>query len=170
MPRHNASFAPGLPDFRMAIGLKRAGRATREFPVPKASNAASKLGLRYENRVAKELLRHEQRGNFTRVEHNPWFTFSDIYGTANCCPDFLLWSEAGLTIVEVKLTWVEVAIHKLNDLYTPVVSMALEQSTMPLVICRNSAPGAPKAEFTLGAAMASPYRLLQWPDTGHMLW
>jgi hypothetical protein len=163
-----------LSDFRITAGPLRASRAKRLFSKPKPSNLAAKQGLRYENRVGKELQLHVNKGNFIRLEHNPWFTFSDVFGTNNCSPDFLLWTEGvfveGLIIVEVKLTWVEEAAHKLTDLYCPVISAALTVPTTPLVICRNLTRLSPPAQATLRDALASPFRLLQWLDNGHILW
>lgn len=156
----------------MAIMPLQASRSTREiWAKSKGRTLPQKMGLRYENRVEKELARHVAEGRFRRLEHNPWFTFSDQYGTANCSPDFLLHTENGnIIIVEVKLTWVEVAIHKLNDLYNPVISAALDAPCYPLIICRNITPRAPKAELTLSRAIMSPFRLLIWPDNGRIPW
>lgn len=159
-----------LTDYRMAIGLLGASRALRAYYKPRASNAASRRGLQYENRVGKELLRLVTEGHFKRLEHGPWFTFTDVYGLANCSPDFLLWCDQGVVVVEVKLTWVEVAMHKLNDLYVPVVSLALQQPIATLVICRNITISAPRATFTIREALTSPTKLLHWPDVGHILW
>jgi hypothetical protein len=156
----------------MACPPLQAGRATREiWAKGKGSNPAAKLGLRYENRVEKQLAWHVTQKRFKRLEHNPWFTFSDQFGTANCSPDFLLHTEDGnIIIVEVKLTWVEVAIHKLMDLYQPVISEALQAPCYPLIICRNLTPKAPAPALTLSGAIMSPFRLLLWPDNGRMPW
>lgn len=154
----------------MAIGLSGAHRARREFPKPKPSNPAAKLGIRYENRVGKELRRHVIPNRFTDLEHNPWFTFYDVYGVGNCCPDFLLWVNDRVIVVEVKLTWVEVALAKLDELYCPVISAALHCPVLPLVICRNATTNSPSAKFTLGEALISKNKLLQWPQTGHIQW
>lgn len=161
-----------LPDFRMAIPPLQAERATREiWGKSKGSSPAAKLGLRYENRVEKQLAYHTGQGRFSRIEHNPWFTFHDKFGTSNCSPDFLLHNADGsIIVVEVKLTWVEVAAHKLNDLYNPVISAALETWCYPLIICRNITPKAPPAALTLSKALVSDFRLLLWPDNGRMLW
>jgi hypothetical protein len=169
-----------LTDFRRAHNIRIAERSLRDLGSEAGAappvGATAKQGLRYERRVGKELQSHVASGRFTRLEHNPWFTFTDAYGTANCSPDFVLYGGAAgptdpaVTIVEVKLTWVEVAIHKLNNLYGPVVSMALGLPALSLIICRNLTPESPPAENALGAALRSPYRLLHWPDIGHILW
>ncbi len=159
-----------LTDFRMVVDIRWAGRSASPFTKVRASNPAARRGLQYQNRVERELWRHVHDGKFTALEANPWFQFKDIYGVANCAPDFLLHSETELTIVEVKLTWVEVAIHKLNDLYNPVVSTALGRPAFPLIICRNLTRASPPAVHSLGDALKSPYRLLHWPDVGHIRW
>jgi hypothetical protein len=155
----------------MVVGDVKAERSKRDlWTNQKPKSQAAKNGLRYEARVGKELQHHVVAGHFQRIEHNPWFVFEDIYGAASCSPDFLLYTDTGIIIVEVKLTWKEVAIHKLNDLYGPVVAAALGHSTMPLIICRNITKETPPAKFTLSEALASPYRLLQWPDNGRIVW
>lgn len=159
-----------MSDFRMAVGITSAYRSTRSFPKPKPSNAIARVGLRYENNVGKELARHVLPHRFVRLEHNPWFTFHDVYGSGHCSPDYLLWVDDKAIIVEVKLTWVGVAMAKLMDLYMPVVSTALGCGVMPLVVVRNTHPKAPEAKFTLAEAITSQHKLLHWPSTGHIQW
>jgi len=157
-------------DYRIASGLTRAERSRSLFPKPKPSNPAARLGLRYERKVGKELDAHTRRGNFIKTEHNPWFTFYDEFGHGNCSPDFLLFLENGVVVVEVKLTWVEVALAKLAELYCPVVSVALGMPSRPLVICHNLSKGAPVATLSLREAIAQPNKPLLWPSNGHILW
>lgn len=139
---------------------------------PKGNNAAAKRGLRYENRVGRELQRHVDRGRFVKLEHNPWFTYTDKYGTDHCSPDFLLWTEEEeVIIVEVKLSWVGMAMPKLLDLYCPVVTVATNADVAyPLVICRNITNEAPPAKHSLREALDSDHGLLHWPDNGHIIW
>jgi hypothetical protein len=159
-------------DYRMADTVVSAARLGKAYYKPHAVGAAALRGLRYERRVLRELQRHVHLGHFLKVEHNPWFTFTDRYGTNQCSPDYLLWLSAReAIIIEAKLTWVEVAAQKLVDLYLPVVFAALDDvSVMPLVICRNVVPSCPPVEHTLRAALDSEARILHWPDVGHMLW
>lgn len=159
-----------LPDFRMIVGLTGAKRASPLFGKIKGSNPAAKLGLRYERKVGSELQRHVTATRFVRLERNPWFTFYDAYGVSNCSPDFILHMEDRVIVVEVKLTWVEVALAKLDELYCPVVSCALNCPVLPLVICRNLTASAPPAKFTLSEALMSNSKLLAWPQTGHIIW
>ena len=159
-----------MSDFRLSIGLTRAERTPARFVKPKGSTPAAKLGLRYERNVGKQLEWHEKRGNFIRLEKNPWFTFHDEAGSAFCSPDFLLHLDHGIVVVEVKLKWVEQAIAKLQQLYCPVVEVALGKPARPLVICRYSATGAPQSAVTLREAILNPNKPLLWPDNGRMIW
>lgn len=157
-------------DFRFACEILVANRSLRQFPKPKPSNPAARRGLQYENRVGRELTKQVGKNGFIKCEHNPWFIFTDKYGTNNCSPDFLLWHERGIIIVEVKLTWVEVAFAKLSELYVPVIVEALQVPVKPLVICRNLTNNAPIASLSLKAAIENNNPLLHWPDIGHILW
>lgn len=154
----------------MVLGNYRAERATRNFSLPPPKRASAKDGLRYERKIGKQLEAHVAAERFLKLEKGPWFSFEDDYGAGNCCPDFLLHLPDSIIIVEVKLTWVEVAIHKLNDLYNPVVSVALGKPCFPLIICRNITPASPPAELTLSKALVSPFRILHWPEIGNIRW
>jgi|SRR5580700_6184991 hypothetical protein len=164
------SYARNNVDFRMAVEVRGAWRSKAPFGKPRGSNPAAKLGLRYERSVGRELERHVRPDALGAIEHNPWFTFSDAYGTSSCSPDYLIWIGNRVVIVEVKLTWVDVAMTKLLELYCPVVSIALGAQVMPLVICRNTLPRAPRGHSTLVQALTSHEKLLLWPQIGHIPW
>jgi hypothetical protein len=174
MPQASLWPPPEASEYRIVdLSALRASRCTAVFTKAKGQTNAAKSGLRYEKRVARELVTHATRGHFHSVEHNPWFTFDDSAGTGNCSPDFIVWPDADepeVLVIEVKLTWVEVAVHKLLDLYCPVVCAALGVRVQPLIICRNVSPASPPAKHTLREAMASCHALLHWPDNGHILW
>lgn len=154
---------------RQILGLTTAER-TRPRALPPPSSAAAKLGLQFERRVLRELAQHKNAGRITKLEHNPWFAFADMAGLGLCCPDFLVQTDRGLTIVEVKLTWVEEAERKLRLLYAPVVAMIFGTKPSTLVLCRRLADGAPQADVALGAALAKPSALLLWPSNGRIPW
>lgn len=161
-------YDPG--DYRAIVGNFTAQRSTTLFAKARGFNEATKLGLRYERRVEKALHKSKLR-HVEQIEHNPWFIFADTMGKDYCSPDFLLHLCNGSIIVaEVKLTWNAQAIAKLNDLYVPVVAKALCTRTMPLVICKKLVPNAPKAEYTISSALASPTKLLFWPDNANIQW
>lgn len=159
-----------MSDFRLAKGLTKAERTPARFASPKGSNPAAKLGLRYERKVGKELEWHTSRGNFVRLEKNPWFSFYDEAGSATCSPDFLLHLDHGIVVVEVKLKWVPYALLKLEQLYCPVVSVALNKPTRPMIICHYLALGAPAGATSLREAILNPDRPLLWPQNGRMIW
>jgi hypothetical protein len=158
-------------DFRMIVGHVKAERARPIWPQARGNNLAKRMGLRYENRVHKQLAALVAIGVALSVEHTPWFTFKDDLGQGNCSPDFLIHLRDGpIVVVEVKLTWVEVAPHKLADLYLPVVKAALGAEVEPLIICRNLRPTSPAPRHTVRAALASKHRLLHWAEVGALSW
>ena len=155
-------------DCRIITNLKKASLIPPVFGKAKGSNQASKLGLRYENRVYRQLTKLEDR--FNKITHNPWFEFEDINGPGVCSPDIVMMMGNLGIIVEVKLSWVEIALRKLNDLYVPVVSAALNARFTPLVVCRNLLPSSPPAAYTVRDALALPCPLLHWADIGSIRW
>lgn len=165
------SAAPRLTparDFRLIHGLMSAQRCVAPHDASRGSNRSAKIGLRYERLVWKAL---EAVSEFAHVEHNPWFSFTDMNGFGSCCPDFLVWHQRyGIIIIEVKLTWVPEALPKLQELYMPVVGLALNTVTAPLVICRTLIPQAPKASFSVEDALRGESPLLHWLGHGRIVW
>jgi hypothetical protein len=160
-----------MSDYRYAGPNLRATRASDVKFLPKASSAAAKLGVRYENRIARQLTRFVTEGKCLNVEHGPWFDFSDKFGYSTCSPDFILWLSPELvTIVEIKLSWVPIAKLKLDELYLPVVENALGVNAQTLVITKYISADAPRARHTFTSALSSPSRLLHYVDNGHMIW
>jgi hypothetical protein len=94
-----------------------AKRCERTVFVNKGHTPAQKLGLRYENKVVKQLVK--QFGP-AMVEHNPWYNYQDETGFHACCPDIIIWSKIPI-ILEVKYTLTPEARGKLQKLYGPVV-------------------------------------------------
>ena len=96
---------------------------------PRGSNPACTEGLRYERKVKKELLALVVAGLCKAVEHNSWFRYTFDFDpvTLSCSPDFILHLSPGqtLVIIEVKLTWVDAALDKVKNFYTPIVNAAL---------------------------------------------
>ena len=157
------------PPIRTITGLRFAHRGgAHELPEP--SSAAAKLGLQFERRVHRELLHYQAAGALREVQHNPWFAFEDKNGVGTCCPDFLIRTAEGWTIIEVKLTWVAEAERKLQALYAPVVTKALFQVPTTLVVCRRLASAAPPADVALGTVLAKRSGLLLWPSNGRIPW
>lgn len=157
-------------DYRIAIGLTDAERTAPLFGKSRPRRIAPKLGLAYENRIGKELKKHHEKERFLEFEHNPWFRFYDTFGTGHCSPDYLIHFPQGVVVVEVKLTWVEIAQDKLNDLYMPVVSLALDRPVRSLVIVKNLTPQAPPSSPSIMSALRKKTNLVHWPMIGPLLW
>jgi hypothetical protein len=157
-------------DFPILHGLSHAERTVAKFTKQRGSNEAARDGLRYERKVGKELLRLTQAGCFNGLEHNPWFEFRIPAGLYSCSPDYILWSGDDAVVVEIKLTWVPIALRKLNDFYCPIIEKALGVKTIPLVICRNLTPAAPPSAITLRAALTGEHKLFHWAEVGQVLW
>jgi hypothetical protein len=123
------------------------------------------LGLRYERRFRQELEKLFDSNPNLRVEYNPWFFYRRADGyTGACSPDILLHDdELGMTwVIEVKYTWVAEADSKLRDLYCPVVELALNRITEPLVVVKRLTPEAPMPR--LGLLLSSTSKLYQWTE------
>lgn len=160
-----------MEDFRKVSNLLRASRVEQGPFKIKASNASAKRGLQYEQRVFTALKAFVSEDKFFKIEHNPWFSFTDANGHNYCAPDILLhYKHSTVVIVEVKLTWVKEAKPKLDQLYVPVIATALGRKVEALVVCRNLTPEAPKPAFSFREALYSEEKLLHWPATGTILW
>lgn len=159
-----------MSDHRYIVELESAQRTRNLFSKQKGSSPAAKLGLRYERRVLRELTQLCNRGYFLDLEHTPWFSFEDKYGPGTCSPDFLMFLDKGIVIIETKLTWVPNALSKLEELYCPVVSCAFNAPVRPLVICRSVTPQAPQPKLTLREAILADSQLMLYAMNGPMLW
>lgn len=112
---------------------------------------AKALGVRYERQLAKHL--------GPKALHGPWFECQTPSGHRYCQPDFVvdLGGEAGLLVLEAKLTWVAEGHVKLRDLYVPVVEQAIGRPAIGLVVCKNVVPDTVLSAHvcgTLGQALA----------------
>ncbi len=153
-----------------------AGRAQPAIVKPRGSNVHAEIGLRYERRVKRALMKltNDETTPLIELEHNPWFSYAkkDSGLSSVCAPDFLLYHKDNFIIViEVKLTYVNEAITKLQGLYCPIVETALNLPAKPLVITRHLIPSAPKPNaFTLSEAINNPPYLLQWLGHGGIIY
>ena len=157
-------------DFRILHNLLAAGRIKEPFSAQKPNSLAKQQGLRYEKNVKSQLEALQERKIFGQIEHNPWFEFTDDFGSNICSPDFIVHTSNGVIVVEVKLTWVPVALEKLDLLYGLVVAQALQCDVAPLVICKNLAPGVGDYATTLKAALYTKSKVLHWPKIGNIQW
>jgi hypothetical protein len=150
---------------RKVTGELRSARRCPPKYTPKASSAMAKLGLSYERKIVRDLMR-----SVWLVEHNPWFEFQDELGVSTCCPDIILTADSKIIVIEVKLTWVPEAIEKLRGLYCPVVEYALAAEVFPLIIVKNLRPDAPPVQDSVQRALESEMPILQWIGSGHIPW
>lgn len=162
----------GSPDAQN--GISSARRIPPQF-LPAGSNVVAKLGLQYERKAHRELLRLHGLGFFDAIEHNPWFAYTRAEtgaASACCSPDFLLTLDQSIYVIEVKLTWVPEAAIKLADLYVPLVQYVFPGHVIKgLVVCRSLTPAAPKVVLGLKDALFNQNAtVLHWPNIGRMIW
>lgn len=137
----------------------------REHSRPKSPIA--RQGLNYQQKVFLALRAALPAKGFT-IEQTPWFRYrTNTDGPDQYCePDILITDleDAYIIVIEVKLSWVPNALDKLKTLYCPVVSRARSIPTKPLIIAKNSAPGAPPANSRLAFALLTEQPFLLWRD------
>jgi predicted AAA+ superfamily ATPase len=130
-----------------------AKRCERRVFINKGHTPAQKLGLRYENKVVKQLIKEFGPA---MVEHNPWYNYQDETGFHACCPDILIHKPNLIFIIEVKYTMTPEAVRKLYEVYRPVIYLATNIKTRPIIIIKNALRG-----FTYDGAL-----VIQWLGMG----
>jgi hypothetical protein len=109
-------------------------------PFPKKRLTGTKaLGITYEKRVGKVLLERARSLGWGFRDH-PWLL------TRSGCwlqPDFLLEAPAGGLLFEVKLTYVQAGWEQLAR-YKKAIWETVGLETVPVLVCKNLAPGTPK--------------------------
>jgi hypothetical protein len=137
---------------RLITNLQIASRCEPRT-LPRPSNIYQKQGLSYERRVKREITNLAKLNNF-RYEYQPWFKFYDHNGIGQAAPDLILYVNNTLIIIEVKLTFKFDALEKLQKLYLPIVSKALNKPKIKTVqICKNLLPDVPKLILTLNEVL-----------------
>lgn len=138
--------------------------------MPKVKGQAQMAGLAYERKVVGSLVDSLIVSDLGfDVAHNPWFHYTGTYGSGYCVPDAIVSVQSGeykdmIFALEVKLTYTEDAIEKLIDLYCPVIAKAFDKPVVPVVICKNLVPGAPRALPTFfGAVEAAKMGAFSFP-------
>ena len=145
---------------RQIKGLRWARRlAGRPSCIPQGRPrlACKKAGLRYEAALAAAL---------PQAAHGVWWEFEDAEGHGYCQTD-LLWQRQGLppVVLEAKLSWVAVGHLQLEQLYGPVVEMALGQQPKLVLVTRRLTSGAVgcHVSYDLQSALVAPGRsVLLW--------
>lgn len=103
----------------------------RGLPLQRRRGAKA-AGLRYERGVAAQL---------PACRHGQWFEFSDRNGPGICQTDLLLGREGHCLVLEVKYTWTVEGHKQLEQLYLPVVGLAIQRPVIGLVVCRRLVEG-----------------------------
>lgn len=152
----------------------------RQMPRSRHTSAQS-AGLAYERKVISALADGlVLSGCGFDLSHNPWFEYNTAQGRGYCVPDAMLSMQSGeyvdtIFVIEVKLTYVPDAIEKLDSVYCPIVRKAFNSSAVvPIVICKNLVPQAPRAMPTFFGAVAyaetdeDKFALVQWLGNGKL--
>lgn len=106
---------------RKVRGLEWATLTDKGLPKPKQKDltAAQRDGIRFEKKLAKQLVHLAPAS--VEVLHGQWIAFKDLEGEGLAQPDILLRSGKHLVIIEAKLTQTEVAFEKMHGLYRPLL-------------------------------------------------
>lgn len=122
-------------------------------------NPAQLRGIRYQRALGKALI-SKLTPHVISITPEPWYEYEIANPTtkftekAICSPDFLIETEIGMIVIEVKLTFVFTAVEKLLNLYVPVVTLAHNTPLVaPLVIAKTLTPNTPKTINTLSLAL-----------------
>lgn len=135
---------------RRISGLLWAKPCERPKCIPRSRPRGVKgLGLSYERALAKAL--------GAKAHHGPWFEFQDANGHGWCQPDFLLEIAGGLLILEVKLSLRLEAQAQIEELYQPVVELALARRAKGVLVTKYLKPETPmdRVVETLSAAQVA---------------
>ena len=147
------------------FNVRRSGPAYRT--TTKRMTPSQAAGIRFERKVGTrlEILAKSLGG---MLEKNPWFQYNDENGPHACSPDFIFLFDGTVIVIEVKVTWIPIAISKLKNLYLPVVNRILHPEKLGgIVLCKNLTPETPAPTLTqnLSSAIKMPFIIptLHWP-------
>lgn len=136
-----------MSGIRHVLGLYEAEKMP-EWPaiIPRPRPRGIKaLGTRYEKLVAKQL---------PYAQHGVWWQYRDSNGRGLCQTDFLLDDPKVPVILECKHTWTAEGMEQLEELYIPVVSMALGRPAIGIQVCKHLVPWAKsKISYCLSQAI-----------------
>src|SRR6266699_2435083 len=139
-----------MNNIRQVSGLQWS-EPTSSGTLPKPRSIAAKNGIAYQKKVGRALTSAAIKINSTLLS-DPWFRFYDDNGRGQIVPDFILEMSDLNLIIEVKYTFTQEGVNKLQYLYMPVVKAALSKFRVrPLLICRNLIP----AKEMIGAKIIS---------------
>lgn len=127
------------------------------FPRARGTKA---MGLRYEGAFAKAL---------PGAKHGQWWEFFDTNGHGYCQTDFLLVHDGELFVIETKLTDIEGGRAQLEELYLPVIAVALARRVYGLVVSRSARGESQSSRLHHGLAPALAASKLGGPPPS-LLW
>lgn len=111
------------------------------IPVSRRKKGVKAVGLRYEDRAAEAIYR---ASNGASTQGQWWEYFDAVLGLRHCQTDVIITGaydpitdRQNRYIVEVKLTEVEEARSKLEDLYLPIVRRATADNVFGIVVSRH---------------------------------
>lgn len=133
--------------------------------LPKVKTTWAKAGLSYERSVVKALTKEFG----AQVIHNPWYYFEDDNGPGYIALDVLLSYTSSLTVIECKLKYKVDALKKVKELYQPIVNLAENTTTVPLIITKHLTSDAPRPALSFTEAIAQQATLLHWPGKGSIV-
>ena len=120
------------------------------FAKPGRSRGAKAKGRAYEKAVGRFALPKAVAGQ--------WWEAEDATGKFFCQTDFVLRWRDVLVVVEAKYTWTMDGHRQAQELYAPIVELAMKRRTVGLVVCKRLVPGAPKVcervDDAIGQALA----------------
>lgn len=148
---------------RKIVGLKwaRVSQSGPDLPIRRARGARA-AGLRYERAVAAAL---------PIARHGQWWEYEDLNGHGWCQTDLILTHDHSLVILEVKYSWVEQGHLQIEELYSPVVEMAMGKRPLGVQVCKNLKYGVRNIHSELSSAVASGSSrpVLHYLGTGPLL-
>lgn len=158
-------------DCRLATPPIHYVRSCDARPLPRVTNELQRNGLRYQKRVTQALAAICSRRG-AKFFPEPWFEFSDSNGRGQIAPDAIIIFGDQIIVIEVKTTYVPIAITKLEGLYVPLVTLTTSGRLYGLVICKNITPDAAhlidRLTDTFRHSASTP--VLQWLGHGPILW
>lgn len=148
---------------RKVVGLRWARLGDGPSLPMRRPRGAKALGIRYERALARAL---------PSAIHGQWWEYEDLNGHGWCQTDLILLVGSEIVVLEAKYSWVEKGHEQMEELYLPVVSMALGQTPLAIQVCKNLRYGARHVSPDLASALALARRsrsVLHWLGVGPLL-
>lgn len=135
------------------------------IPAPKRLRGTKRLGIAYENALAKAI---------PSATHGQWFEYRDETGPGWCQTDLLLESAKRVVVVEVKLTDLQAARLQLESLYLPVLRAAFPEKSIHSIVALRHVTNVPEdvvifdkfSEALWAARDGGPAPIFHWLGKG----